>query len=48
MATLETIQRRHSNFHMESVSRISNLPIVETGIKIASNVYNKMKVLIYM
>ncbi|XP_014296609.1 lipid storage droplets surface-binding protein 1 isoform X2 [Microplitis demolitor] len=43
MATLETIQRRHSNFHMESVSRISNLPIVETGIKIASNVYNKMK-----
>ncbi|XP_057321671.1 lipid storage droplets surface-binding protein 1 isoform X2 [Microplitis mediator] len=43
MSTQDTIQRRHSNFHMESVSRITNLPIVETGIKIASNVYNKMK-----
>ncbi|KAH0562929.1 lipid storage droplets surface-binding protein 1 isoform X1 [Cotesia glomerata] len=43
MVTIKKIQRRHSNFHMESVSRISSLPIIESSIKIANNVYHKIK-----
>ncbi|KAL6422479.1 hypothetical protein ACFW04_010644 [Cataglyphis niger] len=37
-------KRRHSDLpHFESVVRISNLPIVESGIHIAGNVYRKIK-----
>nr|XP_012222218.1 PREDICTED: lipid storage droplets surface-binding protein 1 [Linepithema humile] len=38
------VRRRHSSLpHFESVVRISNFPIVESGIHIAGNVYNKIK-----
>ncbi|XP_014485180.1 PREDICTED: lipid storage droplets surface-binding protein 1 isoform X2 [Dinoponera quadriceps] len=37
-------KRRHSNLpHFESVARISSFPIVESGIHIAGNVYEKIK-----
>jgi len=40
------VRRRHSDLpHFESVARISNLPIVESGMYIAGNVYRKIKVL---
>ena len=39
------IKRRHSDVpQFESVARISSLPIVESGIYIAGNVYDKIKV----
>ncbi|XP_011878378.1 PREDICTED: lipid storage droplets surface-binding protein 1 isoform X2 [Vollenhovia emeryi] len=38
------VRRRHSDLpHFESVARISSLPIVESGIHIAGNVYRKIK-----
>ncbi|XP_025074438.1 lipid storage droplets surface-binding protein 1 [Pogonomyrmex barbatus] len=38
------VKRRHSDLpHFESVARISSLPIVESGIHIAGNVYRKIK-----
>ncbi|GAB1862272.1 Lipid storage droplets surface-binding protein 1 [Camponotus japonicus] len=38
------VRRRHSDLpQFESVARISNLPIVESGIYIAGNVYRKIK-----
>lgn len=38
------VRRRHSDLpHIESVARISSLPIVESGIHIAGNVYRKIK-----
>lgn len=41
------VRRRHSDLpHFESVARISSLPIVESGIHIAGNVYRKIKVLL--
>jgi len=40
------VRRRHSDLpQFESVARISNLPIVESGIYIAGNVYRKIKVI---
>ncbi|XP_053975099.1 lipid storage droplets surface-binding protein 1 isoform X1 [Hylaeus volcanicus] len=37
-------KRRHSDLpHFESVARISSLPIVENGIHIAGNVYDRIK-----
>lgn len=39
------VKRRHSDvLEFESVARISSLPIVESGIHIAGNVYYKIKV----
>lgn len=39
------VKRRHSDLpHFESVARISNFPIVESGMHIAGNVYSKIKV----
>ncbi|XP_011136931.1 lipid storage droplets surface-binding protein 1 [Harpegnathos saltator] len=38
------VKRRHSDLpHFESVARISSFPIVESGIHIAGNVYEKIK-----
>ncbi|XP_032669089.1 lipid storage droplets surface-binding protein 1 isoform X2 [Odontomachus brunneus] len=38
------VRRRHSDLpHFESVARISSFPIVESGIHIAGNVYEKIK-----
>jgi hypothetical protein len=37
-------KRRHTELQLESVTRISNLPIIESGIGIAGNVYERIKV----
>ncbi|KAJ8683157.1 hypothetical protein QAD02_018949 [Eretmocerus hayati] len=38
-----TIRRRNTDLQLESVARISKVPIVESGIHIANNVYEKIK-----
>ncbi|XP_058798105.1 lipid storage droplets surface-binding protein 1 isoform X2 [Phymastichus coffea] len=43
MARPNIIKRRHTELQLESVARISNLPIVESGINIAGNVYRRIK-----
>lgn len=40
----ENVAQRVSCVHMESVDRIVKLPVVETTIETATNIYGKVKV----
>lgn len=47
MARPNTVRRRHTvDLQLESVARITRFPIVESGIHVAGNVYEKIKVII--
>lgn len=43
-APLTPQQEEKKKLHLESVQRISNLPVISSGINLTSGVYNKVKV----
>lgn len=43
--TSEQVQQQEEGINLEAVNRISKLPIVETTIDTATNIYTKVKVI---